>query len=71
MKVYQVRNDIVHEKIICLPIPPVVWLGGETFSLSRSMYMGLVTLSRQKYTTEPLVLEPITIEVEMATEKLK
>jgi hypothetical protein len=35
------------------------------------MYMGLEMLSRQKYTTEPLVLEPTAIEVEMAIEKLK
>jgi hypothetical protein len=32
-KVYQVRNNIVHdEKVIWLPIPPRVWLGRETFS---------------------------------------
>ena len=28
----------------------VFWLGGDTISLSFSMYMGLVMLGRQKYT---------------------
>jgi len=36
------------------------------------MYIGLMMLGRQKYSTaEPLVLEPSAFVVEMATEKLK
>jgi len=43
------------ERVIWLQTLTVFWLGGVTISLNCSVYMGLVTSGRQKYTAEPLV----------------
>ena len=36
-------------RVIWLQNPTVFWLGGGTISLSYGMYMGIMTLGRQKY----------------------
>jgi hypothetical protein len=57
--------------MIWLQTPRVFGVGRGTISVSYAMYMGLVVLGRQKYTTEPLVSEPSDFRVGMATENLK
>jgi hypothetical protein len=60
-------------RVIFLHIPTVFWLGGGNIFFNYSVYMGLVTLDRQKYvhTAEPIVPEPRPFEVVLAIERLK
>jgi hypothetical protein len=46
-KCYQPRTNIVEDEI-WLQSPTVFWLGGGTMSLSYSIYMGLMTVDREK-----------------------
>ena len=57
--------------MIWLQTPTVFWLGGGAISLILNTHGVNGVRQTEIRTAEPLVLEPSTFEVELATEKLK